>query len=152
MGKVKTPDEIVQQIKNLSLDGCVEDFFGFQRSDMMVHLPWDLAKQFLKEPIDPSHTAETWTQLPLTEEGLKKTMLEYMPFAWDKANNFRGLSAGRSINHYEAWIWMLGDEDVPAFQNLGDYQFYGKDKLVAICEHYGWDHKQWDDGVRKNSE
>ena len=33
-----------------------------------------------------------------------------MTFAWDKANNERNLSAGRSINHFEVWLWLLGDE------------------------------------------
>lgn len=73
-------------------------------------------------------------------------MLDYMEFAWDKANNGRGISAMRSMHHYMAWTWMLGDD----LGNLLDYQYYGKDNLVKICKHYGWDHAKWDDGVRRN--
>ena len=75
-------------------------------------------------------------------------MKEYMEFAWEKANEFRGLSAMRSMHHYTAWTWLLGDD----FGNLLQYDYYGKDNLIRICEHYGWDHTKWDDGVRSNTE
>ena len=71
-----------------------------------------------------------------------------MEFAWDKANNCRGISASRSIDHYSVWIWLLGDED--KLSDIRDYEYYGKPQLVEICELYGWDHSKWDDGVRTN--
>ena len=74
-------------------------------------------------------------------------MLEYMPFAWKKANDGRGLSAARSMSHFAAWTWLAGDD----LGDLTEYEFYGKDNLVRICEHYGWDPKKWDDGRRVNS-
>lgn len=77
-------------------------------------------------------------------------MIEYMPFAWEKANNCRGLSAGRSLAHYTAWLWLDGDNEI--WPTLEDYEYYGKDKLVEICNYLGIDSKQWDDGIRKNSE
>jgi len=147
---MRTYEEIVQEIKNYSLDGCVEDFFGYRRADFMAHLPWEHAKQFVKEPAHPDHTEEKWIHYELTREAVLKKMEEYMEFAWDKANNCRGLSAQRSMEHYMAWIWLLGDDD--KFPDLSEYQYYGKDNLVLICKHYGWDHTKWDDGKRRNSE
>ena len=82
-------------------------------------------------------------------------MEDYMPFAWDKANGCRGLSALRSLIHFAAWLWLLSNEDYNhfgGFKGLSDYQFYGKEKLIDICERFNWDHFQWDDGVRSNSE
>lgn len=73
------------------------------------------------------------------------TDIGYMPFAWDKANNGRGFSASRSMSHYQAWIWLAGDD----IGDLSEYDSYGKDNLVKICKHYGWDHSQWDNGVRE---
>lgn len=147
---MRTYEEIVQEIKNYGLDGCIEDFFGYRRSDLMAHLPWEHAKQFIKEPAHPDHTAEKWEHLALTREAVLKVMHDYMPFAWDKANNFRGLSAMRSMEHYSVWTWLLGDDE--KFPNLAEYTCYGKDMLVLICKEYGWDSSKWDDGVRKNSE
>jgi hypothetical protein len=78
-------------------------------------------------------------------------MLEYMPFAWDKANDMRGLSAGRSVQHFVGWTWLAGDDELSAWcDDNSNYQHYGKEILVRICEHYGWDWRQWDDGVRTN--
>jgi hypothetical protein len=71
-----------------------------------------------------------------------------MDFAWDKANNGRGISANRSIAHYQAWLWLLGVEWCDTL--MDDYEFYGKPQLIRICEYLGLDPKQWDDGERVN--
>ena len=118
------------------------DFFGFEASDLIVRLHFDAAKHLLKEDAKK----EEWTVKPREREAVLAEMLEYMPFAWGKANDQRGISAGRSMSHYMALTWLVGDD----FGELTDYEHYGKDNLVRICEKYGWDHKQWDDGERTN--
>lgn len=118
------------------------DFFGFEFSDLVCRLSFDAAKPLLSNDADPA----TWEIVPRDRESVLAEMLIYMPFAWDKANGQRGLSAGRSMHHYMAWVWLAGDD----LGELTDYEFYGKDNLVKICEHYGWDHTQWDDGIRTN--
>lgn len=130
--------EILDRIRNLD----EFDILGFQTSDLILRLPFDLAKEFLK----PEAKEEEWKQYPRDRESLIKEMLEYMPFAWEKANNDRGISAARSMAHYNSWIWLVGDD----LGDMNDYQFYGKDNLVNICDHYGWDSSQWDDGIRHN--
>lgn len=137
---MRTGEEILEKIKEIEN----EDIFGFMRTDLIVRLPFNLAKPFLKENAKESD----WKIAPRDRDSILTEMLEYMPFAWEKANNFRGLSAGRSMNHYSVWVWLAGDD----LGDLNEYQYYGKNNLVRICEHYGWDHKQWDDGVRRNSE
>lgn len=137
----RTDLEIVNRIRELA----ATDFFGFESTDLLTCLPYDKAKEFLK----PETTEEKWKEVftPRDRESVLKRMEEYMSFAWEKANNCRGLSAARSMNHYSAWVWLLGDD----LGNLNDYEYYGKDNLVKICQKYGWDHHQWDDGIRTNT-
>ena len=69
-----------------------------------------------------------------------------MAFAWGKANGRRGLSAGRSLAHYSAWLWLVGNEELA--EEIRKYQFHGKPQLIKICEFLGLDAAQWDDGER----
>jgi len=139
---MRTGKEILLRIKEIAH----RDIFGIETDDLIMHLDFEDARQFLKEGITP----EIWAKgcFSRDPESVEKGMLEYMPFAWEKANGCRGISAYRSMSHFNAWTWLAGDD-------LGDllkFSFYGKDNLVKICEHYGWDHTQWDDGIRINPE
>jgi len=137
----RTDDEIVERIKELEK----EDIFGWETCDLLECLPFNVAKQFLKEDAEE----DKWPNAPRDRESVLARMLDYMPFAWDKANNCRGISASRSLSHYRAWLWLLGDD---LWKSLfDDYRYYGKPQLVQICERFGWDPSQWDDGVRTNS-
>jgi hypothetical protein len=136
---MRTDAEIVARIAEIEK----RDFLGFEQNDLIAALTFEAAKPYLIEDA----TAEQFGEpVPRDKESVLKIMLDYMPFAWEKANNGRGISAARSMSHYTSWIWLAGDD----LGNLNNYQFYGKDNLVKICDHYGWDHKQWDDGVREN--
>jgi hypothetical protein len=123
---MRTCSEIINRIE--SLEG--NDFFGFNVAFLARYLPVELALPY----IDSATQDDGWAQTPNNRTSLISEMLHYMPFAWDKANDFRGLSARRSMSHYMTWLWLLGDD------------------ISKICERYGWDTKQWDDGVRLNSE
>ena len=137
---MRTDDEILARIEARKK----EDFLGFELPDLLIRLPFEKARPHVSDEI----TEAGWTTLPRDRESVLKEMHEYMSFAWDMANNCRGISAGRSMCHYMAWVWLVGDEEV--FGDLTDYQYYGKDNLVKICNHYGWDSSQWDDGERTN--
>lgn len=136
---MRTDDEILARIEAVK----AEDWMGTQISDLIVRLPFAKAQPYLK----PEATEDDWKVMPRDRESVLAEMLDYMPFAWDKANNERGLSAGRSMDHYSAWVWLAGDD----LGDLREYQFYGKDNLRRICAHYGWDADQWDDGRRVNT-
>lgn len=135
---MKTSEEILKRIKDIEKD----DAFGFQRGDLIFKLPFKMAKEFLK----PEAKEEDYNQEPCDRDSIVAGMLDYMPFAWEKANDCRGLSASRSMSHYAAWTWLVGED----FGDLLDYEHYGKENLIRICDHYGWDHKQWDDDIRTN--
>ena len=51
----------------------------------------------------------------------------------------RGLSAGRSIDHFRAWLWMDGEDELVEQINSEDIPFaqYGAPILKAISEKYG---------------
>ena len=147
MSTMKTQTEIVAEIKRLGEDGCTEDFFGSQRSDLLVFLEFEHAKEFLKEGV----TRHEWDEdaaKDLTEDQVIAEIVDYLPFAWGKANDCRGLSAERSLTHFRAWFWLLGEDDFAG--SFETYTMYGKAQLVRISEHpkvnYDWasvDNDRW---------
>lgn len=138
----RTDDEIRSRIAELEH----RDFFGFVRSDLIDYLPYADAKPFLKEGV----TEADWTPRPRDDDAIIGQIREYMPFAWEKANDCRGLSASRSMNHMQAWLWMLGHDEAAAA--LDDYELYGKPQLRAICERFDIDWRALDDGRWTNHE
>ena len=145
---MRTQDEVVARIDERKQG----DPFGFEWHEYFAKgLDFEHAKPFLKKDADMDE--ERWSE-PLTDEQVHAEMEAYMPFAWDKANNCRGISASRSVQHYVAWLWLVGEDDLAAWcaDDTSNYEHYGKEILVRICEHFGWDWEQWDDGVRTNGE
>jgi len=51
--------------------------------------------------------------------------------------------------YYKAWLWLMGRDD---FEDLEEYENYGKDNLRRICEFLKIDADEWDDKVRLNEE
>jgi len=138
---MKTQDEIVIRIR----DRKEHDFFGFETSEYLDYLDFDHAKEFLK----PEATKEKWEKDIHGKARPPADMIkDYMPFAWDKANNCRGISAARSICHMIAWLWLDGKD----WSELEDYEYYGKPQLVRICKEYGIDWRALDDNRWRNDE
>ena len=135
---MRTDAEILARIEEVKAN----DWLGTERGDLIEVLPFDSVKPFLKEGV----TQDEWSPLPRDRDSVLARMLDYMPFAWEKANDCRGISASRSMSHFAAWTWLIGED----FGDLQQYQFYGKPNLISICERFGWDHSQWDDGERTN--
>lgn len=121
----RTQEEIVERINQLKENG--NDPLGFERSDLINYLPFRLAKEWLSDDV----TEEEWN----SREGKtpKHQMKDYMEFAWEKANDERGLSAYRSMAHYTSWLWLDGDDYLCT--TLRDYTDYGRPQLVDICKH-----------------
>lgn len=109
-----------------------------------------LPYQRMKEILGNALAESEWTHLARDEAAVKDRMRRYMDFAWDKANNQRGLSAQRSIVHMSTWLWLLGRD--AAAEQIHEYDMYGKPRLRAISEAFGWDWEQWDDGCWSNEE
>ena len=72
-------------------------------------------------------------------------MKSYMDFALGKAESHRGISTGRSLQHFEAWLWLLGDQDTLDYiQDDDNYANYGAPALKKICEVYNFSIPQED--------
>ncbi len=92
------------------------------------------------------HIPDGWQPRPRDRNSVIAEMRDYMSFAWDKANNCRGLSAYRSMVHYKVWLWLLKDDSI----DTEEYEYYGKPQLAMICKKYGF--RNEDNGIWKNSE
>ena len=134
----RTHDEILERIELRRK----RDLLDCEWPKYLDVLPYEKAKKYLQEDYD----GKDW--VAISEDDIRENAIEYMKFAWEKANNCRGISASRSLSHYIAWLWLLGED---GFDDLDEYEFYGKPQLVRICEYLGLDHKQWDNRVRVNS-
>lgn len=128
---MRTQKEILDRIDEVK----AEDYFGFEVNDLFTALDYEHAKPFLK----PDCTKEQWEDgiTPYTPEKYRNKISEYLEFAWEKANDERGISASRSQSHFRAWIWLAGDDDVLSRVEAEEYEPYGKPKLAIIEAHYG---------------
>lgn len=145
MSPRRTQEEIVAQIRKVK----GHDLFGFEWHEYLGALDFEHAKQFLK----PGATAVDWNVLFTDDESIRKTIVDYLPFAWGKANNCRGISASRSVSHLIAWTWLLGDDELHAvIADESNYSLYGKPILRAVSERFGVDWRALDDGHWTNYE
>lgn len=128
---MRTQQEILNRIEQLK----DEDFFGFETGDLIMALDYGNAKPYLK----PDCTEAQWTdgREPYTQENCRKNIRNYLPFAKEKADNERGISASRSQSHFRAWMWLACDDEVLARVEATEYESYGRPKLAIIEAHYG---------------
>lgn len=124
--KMRTQDEIVARIKEVKKN----DVFGFSQEVLLGSLDFEHAKPFLTDGV----TAEQWTP-DLTDDDVKKEALDYLTFAWGKAEDHRGISASRSVDKMTQFCWLLG-HDVKAIDDA-EYAQYGCPKLKVAAELLG---------------
>lgn len=128
---MRTQDEIVMRY-----EGRKEaDMLGFEANEYLFMLDLEHVRPYLKEDADESEFVDP----VYTREALLERMKDYMSFACEKADNERGISANRSIMHYIAWIWLLGDDDfLDEVEREYDenYHDYGKPILKMITDKY----------------
>lgn len=134
----RTVEEIIAEIARQKEAGA-----WFSPGDLICALPFEAAKPYLKDGAVESE----WVQSTDPAGEIRN----YMEFAWGKANGCRGLSAGRSVEHMQAWLWLDGKDELS--RRLDDvYEFYGKPCLVLVCKEYGIDWRALDDDVWRNDE
>ena len=136
-GLARTQEEIVARIEKRAS----QDVFGWEWDEYALYLDLEHVRPFLKDPLQESWNAE--------DRSPRQKMIRYMPFAWEEANNCRGIPATRSLFHYVAWLWLDGDDTLWP-QIWEEYEYYGKERLRQVCAYLGLDADQWDDGRRVN--
>lgn len=128
---MRTQEEILARFEK------ADDFFGTQKGDLVSYMEFEFAKPFLKE--DYVKKVEAGEEKWEVSTDPKKDILDYLDFAYDKAEDGRGLSAGRSMLHFKTWIWLDDEKFYNEIIGMIDkYTNYGIPTLDKISEHYGY--------------
>ena len=136
MTDLRSNDAIERHLKNEMERSLFA--FGVQAAAEIV--PYGSIKSLLKEGITEESYAEGMPKY--TRDNVIEVMREYMGrIGWDKAENHRGISAGRTIEKMEMWIWLLGEDDWNTYlkhrrEDPVDYAPYGAPILHLICWLY----------------
>ena len=128
---MRTQEEIMSRFEK------ADDLFGTQKGDLIDYMTFENAKPHLQEEYlaKVESGEEKWD----IKTDPKKEILEYLDFAYDKAEGERGLSAGRSMLHFRTWIWLEDEKFYNEVINLIDnYTNYGIPALNKISKHYGY--------------
>ena len=115
------------------------NMFEFRTEILIYYISFQTAKRFLKESAVKEYESgkEEWTVITDINETVQD-FLDYMVFAWGKAEDERGISASRSISKLSVWLWMLGRQDlVEKINDSSLYNPYGAPALIVVCEELG---------------
>lgn len=113
-----------------------KDLLNVQKKDLLEFMEFETVKDLLNEEyVKQVEAGEKKWEI----ENPKEKILDYLPFAYEKAENERGISAGRSMLHFKTWIWL----DDPSFYDdilpmLENYSNYGLPTLKRIADKYGY--------------
>ncbi len=133
----------IEVIKQKISEGFEHDVFGFGVDDLVEVLPFETAEEYLAESfLGKENAAEEWEALRLkTDDDVRDKMLDYLSFAWDKADDCRSLSADRSIRHFAAWAWLIDDELYNKIEDMyeNDYIPYGTPILTYLSKELGYE-------------
>lgn len=132
---LRTTEELKEKILELQ-SGF--DLFCI-RNDIIEFLPFEDAKPFIRKELSKIEALAILKKY--TKENVIKEIIHYLPFAYDKAEGARGISANRSIEHFQAWLWLIKDDELLAFVSDGaaNYPMYGFPMLQAIARKYAPD-------------
>lgn len=126
----------VQEIKDKIKEGFPTDFFGFATGDLVYALPYEAAKDYLEEDFIAKENAkeEYEKQATLTDEAVIGKIIDYIPFAQEKIDCERGLSADRSCQHFITWFWLIDEAFSKMLRNLYVYHYapYGQPLLDEV--------------------
>lgn len=134
---MRTTGEIVSHYRELK----DRDLLGFQAEVLLPYLSADEVRPFCRTGAD----LNGWKDEPLTEARVLEDMRGYMEFAWGKVVNHRGISASRTVEKMEAWIWLLGRDDLLEAIAGAGFENYGVPKLKVICDSLGFPVPEGDD-------
>ena len=116
-----------------------QDILGFEQEVAIDYVSFEAAKPHLKDEFVERVEVgkDKWIQITDVMEAVQD-FLDYMVFAWMKAKDERGISAGRSIVKLATWMKILGRPDVAkVLSNPKLYKPYGKPALVEACKMLG---------------
>lgn len=140
---MRTQQEVFERVQ--ALVDSRSSFFGFEFDILLPYLSFEQAKPFIEDSVDRAK----WLSSTLSREFVVAEMGDYMSFAWEKCEDHRGLSAGRSICKMREWLWLLSDDESLAFAaDESNYVQYGAPILAHISRKYGFPIPPGDQVVR----
>lgn len=134
--QLRTQQELAAKFDKLQNDAGI---FDFRSEVLMNYLDFESAKPHLKEDYVKEVEAGTkqWNKIT-TIEKCAEDFLDYMKFAWGKAEDERGLSASRSIQKLSMWLWIMNRDDLRRIIEDDDlYNPYGAPALIEVCNEMG---------------
>lgn len=134
--RLKSQEEFAKKFSELQ---AKESFIDFRPEVLMDYLNFENARPFLKEEyIHKVEKGEEEWEMITTIEECAQDFLDYMNFAWGKAEDQRGISAGRSIQKLGMWLWIMNREDLQTLIEKDElYNPYGAPALIEVCTEMG---------------
>lgn len=84
-------------------------FWEFRGKLYFPALPFEYLRELAKPEVSDEEL-KGWMSEFTREQQLKEAA-DYIKFAWSKAEGQRGISASRSIEHFEVWFWLAGETE-----------------------------------------
>lgn len=130
-------------------------FKAKQEKPSMLDFSLEVLGVYLPEGWQPGHE-DNVKDFPLTEEAVKKLAVDYLNFAFGKALDHRGISAGRSVQKMTEYAWLLCLDEAVAFaEDDNNYPNYGVPVLKHMAKALGvgmpHEIEKWEDGAMCNS-
>lgn len=88
---------------------------------------------------------EKWVATPLTRETVLECLKRDLDFAFEKALNMRGLSAGMMFSVIKMWMWVLDEHEDLVNWSDDNYAQYGLPYLKAVALRYNLENPIGDD-------
>lgn len=130
---MQTVEALIERVKKPS------SFLGFDADALYTFVPMPEVLELLTDEGKARYESGEAKPTPLTRENVIEAMREYMErIGWEKVEDHRGISAGRTVEKMEAWIWLLDDRDTLKAVEDAPYENYGAPKLAVVCKAYGF--------------
>lgn len=131
----RTQDEILARINDIATLEREQDMFGKRREVLIYALTAEaaVANGFIKDGVtaeDLLSGVEPWTG----PDGTLDRAREYLDFAVMKIADERGLSASRSVDAFQEYVWLLTDDSTEAVYLTVDYAPYGQPQIEYAAE------------------
>lgn len=128
--RLRTQEELVAKFDEVQKSG---GFLDFRPEVLINYLTFENAKPHLKKDA----VEKEWEVIETIEKCVQE-FLDYMKFAWGKAEDQRGLSASRSIQKLGMWLWIMNREDLSMILDDDSlYNPYGAPALIEVCDKMG---------------
>lgn len=134
--KLRSKEEVIEKIRKVNSEN---NFLDFRTDVLLEYLDFESAKEFYKEEYaEKVNSGEIKHEYVTDLKECAQDFLDYMGFAWMKAQDERGISASRSIQKLGAWLWLMNREDLEKTINDDDlYNPYGAPALIEVCKQLG---------------